>query len=92
MLPYLCRYTNRVVTLWYRPPELLLGKDIIDFHDSCSGNEPHWIRIRNSELPYGSVLGFGSKLFYPRPEEVSDKSSLFIRYLTTFFNGHKKLR
>lgn len=20
------RYTNRVVTLWYRPPELLLGK------------------------------------------------------------------
>lgn len=21
------RYTNRVVTLWYRPPELLLGED-----------------------------------------------------------------
>lgn len=21
-----CRYTNRVVTLWYRPPELLLGE------------------------------------------------------------------
>lgn len=21
------RYTNRVVTLWYRPPELLLGKE-----------------------------------------------------------------
>lgn len=23
------RYTNRVVTLWYRPPELLLGKEPI---------------------------------------------------------------
>ena len=22
----MCRYTNRVVTLWYRPPELLLGE------------------------------------------------------------------
>lgn len=25
------RYTNRVVTLWYRPPELLLGKS-----DQCT--------------------------------------------------------
>ena len=25
-LDHLCRYTNRVVTLWYRPPELLLGE------------------------------------------------------------------
>ena len=23
------RYTNRVVTLWYRPPELLLGKTAV---------------------------------------------------------------
>ena len=26
MQPYPYRYTNRVVTLWYRPPELLLGE------------------------------------------------------------------
>ena len=25
------RYTNRVVTLWYRPPELLLGKNVLQF-------------------------------------------------------------
>lgn len=24
--PLFCRFTNRVVTLWYRPPELLLGE------------------------------------------------------------------
>lgn len=28
------RYTNRVVTLWYRPPELLLGKS------GCSESRP----------------------------------------------------
>lgn len=27
------RYTNRVVTLWYRPPELLLGRCRMEGHD-----------------------------------------------------------
>lgn len=29
------RYTNRVVTLWYRPPELLLGKSATERSDCC---------------------------------------------------------
>lgn len=29
------RYTNRVVTLWYRPPELLLGKSATEWSDCC---------------------------------------------------------
>lgn len=29
------RYTNRVVTLWYRPPELLLGKSVTEWPDCC---------------------------------------------------------
>lgn len=29
------RYTNRVVTLWYRPPELLLGKSATEWLDCC---------------------------------------------------------
>jgi serine/threonine protein kinase len=26
-----CRYTNKVITLWYRPPELLLGEQSYSF-------------------------------------------------------------
>ena len=32
------RYTNRVVTLWYRPPELLLGIKSIDLIFICRFN------------------------------------------------------
>lgn len=31
------RYTNRVVTLWYRPPELLLGEDSPELAEGSRG-------------------------------------------------------
>lgn len=40
------RYTNRVVTLWYRPPELLLGKRAAPHSRPESGSEPAESRCR----------------------------------------------
>ncbi|TFJ95021.1 2-alkenal reductase [Platysternon megacephalum] len=34
------RYTNRVVTLWYRPPELLLGRWEAWLEEKLPGNSP----------------------------------------------------
>ena len=40
------RYTNRVVTLWYRPPELLLGKFFLFSFCFCSLFYVHTTRIK----------------------------------------------
>lgn len=44
------RYTNRVVTLWYRPPELLLGR--------CEGSSGH--------APFPSQVVFLSWVLYTK--------------------------
>ena len=39
------RYTNRVVTLWYRPPELLLGEDSPELAEGSRGWALTWPQL-----------------------------------------------
>lgn len=59
------RYTNRVVTLWYRPPELLLGKrrpqnTMHECAASCAAGEfkgiYNWLILLAGERDYGPPI------------------------------------
>ena len=57
-------YINRVVTLWYRPPELLLGEQIMALQLICGVLDVLWLRCGLDIRYYKEVLNKNKLLLY----------------------------